>query len=136
MIKRFLKFISWQDDCWEWSGGKAKCYGVWKINGKMMLVHRWAYEAFVGPIPDGYLVCHSCDNRSCVNPKHLFAGTHKDNSQDMVFKGRHRGNQKITKSDVKYIRRTGMSAQDIQEKYGLKKSQAYRIINRKTWQHV
>ena len=59
-------------------------------NGKRILytAHRVSFRAYVGDIPDGMLVCHTCDNRKCFNPKHLFLGSMKDNSQDMMAKGR------------------------------------------------
>lgn len=60
------------------------------VRGKTTLVHRAAYEHFVGPVPDGMKVCHRCDVPSCVNPDHLFLGTQKDNLQDMFRKRRAR----------------------------------------------
>lgn len=76
-------------DCSEWTGSQSKGYGYIKVDGKMKLVHRVAYEIESGkPIPSGLQVCHSCDNPLCNNPKHLFLGTHKDNAQDKVHKGR------------------------------------------------
>ena len=56
--------------------------------------HRLAWAAANGPVPDGMCVLHSCDVRACINPKHLFLGTNKDNTQDMVTKGRHAGQRK------------------------------------------
>ena len=78
-------------DCWLLPPHKG-CNGYAKllVKGVHKRAHRVAYEAFVGPIPEGMLVLHRCDIRHCVNPKHLFVGTAKQNTQDMIEKGRAR----------------------------------------------
>ena len=75
--------------CWEWMGGLFNSgYGAFSILHKSYRVHRIVYEQTIGPIPDGLLVCHSCDNPSCCNPNHLWLGTSKDNVVDREQKGR------------------------------------------------
>lgn len=76
-------------DCWEWTGTRVPFgYGILIVDGKQKRAHRVAYEEFVGPIPDDALVCHKCDNPPCINPAHLFIGTHIDNAKDRNAKGR------------------------------------------------
>ncbi len=76
-------------ECFEWKGAKVTGgYGVKRWRGKNQYVHRIAYEWAHGPIPPGNVVMHTCDNRCCVNPDHLRAGTQGDNLRDMHAKGR------------------------------------------------
>ncbi len=88
----FWRKVIKTDNCWLWNGPvDARGYGETMIKHKPKRAHRLAYEYTHGAIPPGLYVCHHCDNPLCVNPDHLFLGTAKDNTTDMVNKGRWRG---------------------------------------------
>lgn len=81
-----------KEQCWFWTGFKDRDgYGSVTVDKKSTRSHRWIFEQFYGQIPVGWFVCHTCDNPSCVNPFHLFPGTHTDNVRDSISKGRFRG---------------------------------------------
>jgi hypothetical protein len=82
--------IAQDHECWNWTGAKLKTrYGVLTHKRKQYKAHRAMYTLTKGEIPNGMFVCHSCDNPSCVNPKHLWLGTPLDNMLDKVAKNRH-----------------------------------------------
>lgn len=114
MIDRFWAKVDKSGDCWLWIGKlTSNGYGQFSINRKMVRAHRVSWELHHDTIPSGMYVCHTCDNKLCVRPEHLFLGTPKDNMQDMLKKGRGRfvkvfgennGNAKLTSSDVERIK--------------------------------
>lgn len=86
----FWSRVKKSDGCWEWMGNRGpRGYGTIKVAGKVYRTHRYAYALVNGPIPEGYFVCHRCDNPPCCRPDHLFLGTAKDNNHDMMRKGRY-----------------------------------------------
>lgn len=132
------------DECWEWQGAKGSGgYGHISDGGKLRSAHRVSYELSVGPVPEGMCVCHRCDNRPCVNPRHLFAGTHQDNMDDMARKGRNaqpkgeaKPNAKLTDADVRAIRSSPKPKKSLAEKYDIDLGTIYKIKARQAWSHV
>lgn len=91
------------DKCWEWLASRTlKGYGHFKIKGRTVRAHRYSYTLVKGPIPKDLWVLHKCDNPSCVNPNHLFLGTHGDNMKDMFDKGRDKRKPIVDSNGVAY----------------------------------
>jgi hypothetical protein len=154
--ERFWSRVEKQENgCWIWTGSIIKSTGYGQIkgpNGKGISTHRLSYWLANGEITPGMLVCHTCDNRACVNPAHLFEGTYKDNSRDMKSKGRSyvfpegtqvgelNRNSKITEAQVIQVLTlyaNGMRPNaKIAKLTGVNRSNVWNIVHRKTWTHI
>lgn len=139
------------ETCWEWKGSKyRKGYGHFrgKKNGKwiMQKAHRFSYQYHNNISKEemqGKQVCHTCDNPSCVNPKHLFLGTTQDNTNDKISKGRHSfGNNpehrllsfQIAQDIRRFkIKNPKVIYKDIAKVYGTSTQQVCRILNNQIW---
>ena len=130
--------IGGPNDCWNWTANKCGNYGQTNVERKMQYAHRVAWCLANGRrLDEPRVIRHSCDNPLCVNPRHLFDGTQADNIQDCSTKARishaeQHGNAKLTDDQVREIRRlrkAGVRAVDIASKYGIDRSQVYRIAN-------
>lgn len=136
-----------ENGCLEWTGYKdKKGYGQAHHYYKRLFAHRLSWMVHKGEIPEGMLVCHTCDNPPCCNPDHLFLGTYKENIQDMIRKGRSNTpkgervrSSKLKNSDIYEIKKLfekGYSMQEISNIYMCARSTISNIINRKTWKHI
>lgn len=152
LISRFWSKVDRRGafECWLWIGG-LKSNGYGQINddprddkyiGRKLAAHRVAYEIAFGPVPNGLHVLHRCDNRACVNPRHLFLGTHQDNMADMFAKGRHahgesQPTRKLNQHQVRAIRWLAIhdagSQVDLAREFGVSESNITQILMRRTW---
>ena len=138
--RRFWSKVNKTSDCWLWVGAADRQgYGRIKTS-TTVLAHRKSWEIHNGPIPDGLLVCHKCDNPPCVRPDHLFLGTNDDNMADMVQKGRAPRQSRLTDIEVATIRRRYADGErwprSLAREFGVSRSTIYYIVRRKTWVHV
>ncbi len=152
IVNRFWKKVNIPNDyineCWEWLFGKDKDgYGRFHIRrGKCYSTHRFSYEYYFGIIPDKMLVCHICDNPSCVNPNHLFIGNNTDNLQDMSKKGRSTFGEKSTNAiltddaiidileGIKFNKYQSIT--EIMNIYNVSRPTIHRIFRKESWKHI
>lgn len=147
-----IKFAG-TDDCWEWQANRSIAgYGKYKVSGEKRLAHRLLFIQLYGAIPSDIMVCHKCDNPACCNPNHLWAGTAKDNIQDMIKKGRAnksrngiypRGSEhwqaKLSETDIPTIRERLLSGElksSIAKSYGITVTPLRQIELGITWKHI
>jgi hypothetical protein len=147
------------DECWEWTANKNnQGYGLIREGGLLpkRLAHRVSYELHCGHIPHDLCVLHRCDNPACVNPAHLFLGTLKENTHDMIAKGRKRtvlnpnnrpptfrgsSHPKAVMNEAKVLEArkryaAGWSLAQLMQAYGIKKRGLQHILRGEFWRHV
>ena len=137
-----------ENGCWIWQKSfGSHGYGNIATGGhRNETVHRVSHEVFIGEIPKGQLVLHSCDNRKCCNPEHLRSGTYKDNSSDAISRGRNKlppvmigsdhVNAKLTEEEVLEIYMSTLSQRKLAALFGVSQKLIHCIKRGKAWQHV
>ncbi len=143
-----VEIIPWSG-CWIWMGAlQGNRYGQIRYFGDLIYAHRASYLSFVGQIPHGLSVCHKCDVECCINPTHLFLGTHKENMLDMAVKGRcnpirikgeNHQSAILTEQDVIDVMRLsaeGMSCAKIASAKGVSKGCISNIVTGRNWAHL
>jgi hypothetical protein len=154
IVERFWNKVEKTADCWTWKGAKTnKGYGIYSSFYKFgffksQFAHRVSYFLANGNFDSDLLVCHKCDNPSCVNPNHLFIGTYSDNAQDMSDKGRNgqqinsqkgekHGRSKLDWNKVREIRKRyseeKITKSELSRQYGVDHKQIRNILNNTNW---
>jgi len=136
-----------QNNCWNWKKKKMiSGYGTTTFYAKWITTHRLSYLVFKGDIPKDKIVCHSCDNPSCCNPDHLWLGTHKENTRDMMnkkvvfqFKGENNNMAVLNESivlEMRSLNKQGLSVKKISEIYGFKYFTCLDAVSGRNWKHI
>lgn len=135
--------ISEDDKCWEWLAGKFKDgYGVFWFQNHTIRAHRFSWKLHYGYLSDDVLVLHKCDNPICVNPNHLFIGSHQDNMRDKhqkghTAKGEKCGRSKLTLRQINEIRKLyskgKRTQQSLSEQFGITQTQISNIVRFYSW---
>lgn len=138
-LERFWSKVSKSEGCWEWTGGhNGVGHGRFWSDGALTGAHRFSWSLHRGVIPAGLQVLHRCDNPPCVNPDHLFLGTHRDNMQDSARKLR-TGMAKLTPEFVQLIRLccgSGMTQRYAARFFEVSQYAVWSIVNGRSWTHV
>lgn len=116
--KRLLKRSRWNGDCLESTYCRTRGYPQIGFKKKVIYTHRASWLIFRGEIPNGFCVCHHCDNPLCINPNHLFLGTHKDNMDDRKKKNKGKYSKDLIKK-VFYLRQSGVKFKDIKRIFNI-----------------
>jgi len=160
LIRRFMSKVRPEEGgCLVWTGRKRGPYGAFWYQGKFMAAHKASHLLFVGPVPEGLQVNHTCDNPVCVNPAHLLAGTQLENRRQCVLRGRtatgdrngsrlwpqclrrgeRHGRAKLTKQaviDIRQEAKEGAQLLVLAHKYGVSDVLIGLIVHRRIWKHV
>ena len=141
-LKRFWDKVDTNSECWIWMASVNGCgYGRFRLNRHTYLANRIAYYIHHGIDPEELCVCHTCDKPQCVNPAHLWLGTHGDNAKDAAEKKRMpRGElhnlSKLTTADVKVIRKSKSPWLTLAQRYGVSRSTIASVRTRQNWKHI
>lgn len=151
---RFWSKVDRSGACWLWNASRTTAgYGgirAGRRGSPLLMAHRVSFALHNGPIPGGHEVCHVCDNPPCVNPAHLFLGSHTDNMRDMTEKGRRRDDATLPRGsahhsavldeaavvELRRRRKDGATYGELMALSGLSKSSVASLVNYETWRHV